>query len=363
MAVSHSCEGLAYTYNQPTIFIEYASDIGRLASEKGIFNIFVSNGFDTPETVGFMKDFVDCVTVDFKGSGETGFVRRYIGIPNADPIFESLLETKNRTNIHIEITDLIVPQVGDSLDAATRLSKWVYDNLGPDMPIHFLRFHPDYKMMDLPLTPIETLEKHYEIAKSAGLKYVYIGNVPGHPAESTYCPGCSKVLIKRFGYDILRKDLGIRLVTNRDEEAINLEQTLLSCLDIPYLHSFDLARAEDLLDERVPDEADLRVRESLFLQSLARAELIPPVYDLDAGRELRQKGRLFHRRVPSTDDRDPLSPEEETVADGTVGDTLPHQPHLGVELQPLRVGARRDHDRERLHGLARGGHLEGVALE
>jgi len=207
MAVSHSCEGLAYTYNQPTIFIEYARDIGRLAREKGIFNIFVSNGFDTPETVGFMKDFVDCVTVDFKGSGETGFVRRYIGIPNADPIFESLLETKNRTNIHIEITDLIVPQVGDSLDAATRLSKWVYDNLGPDMPIHFLRWHPDYKMMDLPLTPIETLEKHYEIAKNAGLKYVYIGNVPGHPAESTYCPGCSKVLIKRFGYDILEYNL------------------------------------------------------------------------------------------------------------------------------------------------------------
>jgi len=207
MAVSHGCEGLAYTYNQPTIFIEYARDIGRLAREKGIFNIFVSNGFDTPETVGLMKDFVDCVTVDFKGSGETGFVRRYIGIPNADPIFESLLETKNRTNIHIEITDLIVPQVGDNLEAATKLSKWVYDNLGPDMPIHFLRWHPDYKMMDLPLTPIETLEKHYEIAKNAGLKYVYIGNVPGHPAESTYCPGCSKVLIKRFGYDILEYNL------------------------------------------------------------------------------------------------------------------------------------------------------------
>ena len=207
MATSHGCEGMAYTYNQPTIFMEYARDIGRIAREKGIFNIFVSNGFDTPETVALMKDFLDCVTVDFKGSGETGFVRRYIGIPNAEPIFQTLLEVKNKTNVHIEITDLVVPQVGDNLESATRLSKWVYDNLGPDMPIHFLRWHPDYKMMDVPLTPIETLEKHYEIAKNAGLKYVYIGNVPGHPAESTYCPGCSKVLIKRFGYDILEYNL------------------------------------------------------------------------------------------------------------------------------------------------------------
>jgi pyruvate formate lyase activating enzyme len=204
---SYGCEGLAYTYNQPTIFIEYARDVGKIARERGIFNIFVSNGFDTPETVGLMKEFLDCVTVDFKGSGETGFVRRYIGIPNAEPIFQSLLEVKNKTKIHTEITDLIIPQVGDNLDAAEKLCGWVYDNLGPDMPVHFLRFHPDYKMMEFPLTPVETLEKHYEIGKKAGLNYVYIGNVPGHPKESTYCPGCGKVLIKRYSYDILEYNL------------------------------------------------------------------------------------------------------------------------------------------------------------
>ncbi len=204
---SYGCEGLAYTYNQPTIFIEYARDVGKIAREKGIFNIFVSNGFDTPETVGMMKEFLDCVTVDFKGSGETGFVRQYIGIPNAEPIFQSLLEVKNKTRIHTEITDLIVPQVGDNLEAADKLCRWVYDNLGPDIPVHFLRFHPDYKMMEFPWTPVETLEKHYEIGKKAGLNYVYIGNVPGHPMESTYCPGCSKVLIKRYSYDILEYNL------------------------------------------------------------------------------------------------------------------------------------------------------------
>jgi pyruvate formate lyase activating enzyme len=209
-AEAFGCEGLAYTYNEPTIFMEYARDVGRIAREKGIFNLFVSNGFDTPETVAMMKDFLDCITVDFKGSGETDFVRRYIGIPSAEPIFQTLLEIKNKTKVHVEITDLIVPRVGDDLAAAKKLCSWVHDNLGPDTPVHFLRFHPDYKMMDFPSTPVEKLEKHYKVGRDAGLNYVYIGNVPGHPAESTYCPGCGKTLIKRYSYEILEYNLDRR---------------------------------------------------------------------------------------------------------------------------------------------------------
>lgn len=202
MTLEQGCQGLAYTYNQPSIFIEFARDIGIKAREAGLINIFVSNGYDTPETVAEMGKFLDCVTVDFKGSGETNFVRKYINIPNADPIFQTILETRDKTKIHIEITDLIVPQVGDDLEAARKLSRWVYDNLGPECPIHFLRFHPDYKMMEFPWTPVETLEKHCAVAKEAGLKYVYIGNVPGHPLEHTYCPGCNAIAIKRYGFDI-----------------------------------------------------------------------------------------------------------------------------------------------------------------
>lgn len=202
LAVENRCEGIAYTYNEPSIFMEYARDVGKEAHEKGIFNIFVSNGFETPESASVMSEFLDCLTVDFKGSGETGFVRRYIGIPNADPIYQTLLEVKNKTKIHTEITDLIVPELGDDLASARKLSRWVYDNLGPDTPIHFLRFHPDYKMMDVPLTPVKTLEKHLAVAKEEGLRYVYIGNVPGHPAENTYCPGCGRILIDRNGYDL-----------------------------------------------------------------------------------------------------------------------------------------------------------------
>lgn len=203
MAKKYQADGIAYTYNEPTIFIEYAHDIGVIARKEGLINIFVSNGFMTPPAIAMMNDFLDCITVDFKGSGERDFVRKFIGIPSADPIFQNLLELKNKTKIHVEITDLIVPRVGDSLDSAKHLSKWVYDNLGPDTPIHFLRFHPDYKMMDFPWTPIETLVKHHEIAKEVGMNYAYIGNVPGHPLEHTYCPSCKQVVVQRYGYDIL----------------------------------------------------------------------------------------------------------------------------------------------------------------
>ncbi len=198
----YRCEGLAYTYNQPSIFIEFARDIGVLARKEGLINIFVSNGYDTPDTVGLMNDFLDCITVDFKGSGEREFVRRYIGIANAEPIFQTLIEIRDKTNVHTEITDLIVPEVGDNLEEARKLCRWIYDNLGPEMPIHFLRFHPDYKMMHLPWTPVETLERHHKVAKEEGLKYAYIGNVPGHPLEHTYCHNCGEIVVRRYGFDI-----------------------------------------------------------------------------------------------------------------------------------------------------------------
>ncbi len=202
MTLEQGCQGLAYTYNQPTIFMEFARDIGMAARKAGLMNIFVSNGYDTPEAVAEMPKFLDCITVDFKGSGETKFVQRYIGIPNADPIFDTIQRIRDTKATHIEITDLIVPQVGDDLEAAKKLSKFVYDELGPDTPIHFLRFHPDYKMNEFPWTPVETLEKHCDVATAAGLKYVYIGNVGGHKLEHTYCPGCGAIAIRRYQFDI-----------------------------------------------------------------------------------------------------------------------------------------------------------------
>jgi pyruvate formate lyase activating enzyme len=202
LALSHGCQGLAYTYNQPTIFMEFAHDVGVEARRNGLINIFVSNGYDTPDTVGMMNDFLDCITIDFKGNAETSFVRKYIGIANAEPIFQTILEIKNKTKVHMEFTDLVIPEVGDKLEDARKLSRWLYDNLGPDYPVHFLRFHPDYKMMNLPHTPVKTLEEHCKIAREEGLRYVYVGNVPGHPWEHTYCPECNAIAIKRYGFDV-----------------------------------------------------------------------------------------------------------------------------------------------------------------
>ena len=207
LAASYGCQGLAYTYNQPTIFIEFARDVGLEAHRKGLVNVFVSNGYDTPETVKMMGEFLDCITIDFKGNGETGFLRKYVGIPDAQPIFQTIQEVRDRTRVHTEITDLVIPEVGDNLEEARKLSRWLYDNLGPDVQIHFLRFHPDYKMMHLPNTPVKTLEEHCKIARAEGLRYVYVGNVPGHPWEHTYCPECKVVAVKRLGFDIISWNL------------------------------------------------------------------------------------------------------------------------------------------------------------
>ena len=201
-ALRYGADGIAYTYNQPSIFIEFARDCGIIARKKGLFNIFVSNGYDTPQTVKMMDEFLDCITVDFKGNAEPNFTRKYIGVPDPKPIFDTLKEIRDKTKIHVEITDLIVPKVGDNLEYATKLCKFIYNEFGSEMPIHFLRFHPDYKMMDFESTPIKTLEKHYEIAKKEGLEYVYLGNVPGHPLEHTYCSQCNNIVVKRYGFDI-----------------------------------------------------------------------------------------------------------------------------------------------------------------
>lgn len=207
-ALRHGADGIAYTYNQPSIFMEFARDCGVLARRRGLYNVFVSNGYDTPETVGMMSEFLDCITVDFKGSAEPEFTRRYVGVPDPGPVFDSLIGIRDRTDAHIEITDLVVPGVGDSPEYARRLCRFVHDELGAETPVHFLRFHPDYRMSEFESTPVETLEAHHRIAKEEGLEYAYIGNVPGHPLEHTYCPGCGNAVVRRRGFDIEGWDLG-----------------------------------------------------------------------------------------------------------------------------------------------------------
>ena len=202
----NGCQGISYTYTEPTIFFEYAYDTAKLARQVGFFNTFVTNGYMTPEAVKMIASYLDAATVDFKGGGDPEFYKTFSSVPSLEPIYESLKEMK-RNGIHIEITNLVVPKMGDSIDRIKELATWIKDALGKDTPFHLLRFLPDYQMTTIASTPIETLEKAYTAAKAVGLNYVYIGNVPGHPAENTYCPNCNELLIKRFSFEITKWNL------------------------------------------------------------------------------------------------------------------------------------------------------------
>ena len=206
LAVRTGCQGIAYTYNEPTIFIEFAEEVGKLAHKEGLFNIFVTNGYETPEAVESLKRFLDFATVDFKGNASEEFYRKYISIRDPDSIFDTLSILKN-TDIHVEITDLVVPEIGDDLHEAGFMISKILDIFGPEMPLSFLRFHPDYLLRDLPPTPVKTLKEHYKLAKGMGLKYVYIGNVPGLKEQNTYCPECGALLVKRNNMETVRMNL------------------------------------------------------------------------------------------------------------------------------------------------------------
>jgi pyruvate formate lyase activating enzyme len=201
LAIKNNAQSIAYTYNEPTIFIEYAIDVAKIAHKKGLYNLFVTNGYMTEETVKEMTGKIDAAVINFKGNGDEKFSNKYETVLSNEPVKESLVMLKN-AGVHLEITDLIIPKVGESLDACDKLTNWIVENLGADVPIQFTRFHPDYKMLDSVETDYKTLESHYKIAKKNGLNYAYVGNVPGNAYESTYCPSCNNVVIKRLGFYI-----------------------------------------------------------------------------------------------------------------------------------------------------------------
>ncbi len=201
--LEHGCQGISYTYTEPTIFFEYAYDTAVEAHKHGLFNTFVTNGYMTPEAVRTIAPYLDAATVDFKGGGDPEFYKKFSMVPSVEPIYEALKEMRTH-GIHIEITNLVVPKIGESMEKIRELASWIKDNLGEDTPFHLLRFHPDYKLTSIPSTEIKTLEKAYESTREAGLNYVYLGNVPGHKYEDTYCPNCQELLIKRYGFEVMR---------------------------------------------------------------------------------------------------------------------------------------------------------------
>ncbi len=198
LALRYNVDGIAYTYNEPTVFMEYAHDIGILARNKGLLNIFVTNGYETEESMVYASEFLDAMTIDFKGNANNNFYNKYISVLTADKIYENFYRAK-KYNIHVEITDLVIPEIGDNLEDARKMILKVKDILGEYTPISFLRYYPAYKLK-IPPTPFETLKKHYDLARDLGMKYVYIGNVPEEDYENTYCPECNALLIRRNSF-------------------------------------------------------------------------------------------------------------------------------------------------------------------
>ena len=186
--------------------MEYAYDTAKLAKEAGLFNTFVTNGYMTPEAVKTIAPYLDAATVDFKGGADPDFYKTVMGVPDVKPIFETLKELRI-SGVHIELTNLVVPKTGDSMDRIRELAAWIRDNLGKDTPLHLLRFHPEYKMSAIPATSVKEMEMALLTAKNQGLHYVYVGNVPGHAAENTYCPTCDTAVIRRNAFDITQWNL------------------------------------------------------------------------------------------------------------------------------------------------------------
>jgi pyruvate formate lyase activating enzyme len=203
-ALRYRCPSIAYTYNEPTIWAEYVRDISKLARQYGLKNVMVTNGYVTEEALKSVYEYIDAANVDLKAFTENFYFK--ITLSHLEPVLKTLKILKHETSVWIEITNLIIPTLNDAKEESRELSKWILDNLGDEVPLHFTAFHPDYKLLDLPPTPKETLEQAREIAMEVGLKYVYVGNVFSDGAN-TYCPNCKKLLIQRSWHTILKYNL------------------------------------------------------------------------------------------------------------------------------------------------------------
>ncbi|MEM2901801.1 MAG: AmmeMemoRadiSam system radical SAM enzyme [Candidatus Bathyarchaeia archaeon] len=202
-ALEGGCDGTSVSFNEPTLQLEYSLDLFHLAKSRGLYNTYVSNGYMTPEALKMLKDAgLDAVKIDLKGGCEA--VRKYCGA-DVEKVWRNINLARS-LGLHVEVVCLIIPGVNDNQatveEVCSRLSE-----MDEEIPLHFTRFHPEYQMTDRPSTPVKTLERAVEAAYRHGLKYVYLGNVPGHRYENTYCPECGGLLIARQGFTVLKNRL------------------------------------------------------------------------------------------------------------------------------------------------------------
>lgn len=203
-ALKGNCPSIAYTYSEPTVFYEYMLDCAKAGRRRGIKSVMVSAGFMQQEPLIELCKELDAVKIDLKAFNEKYYQEICRG--KLQPVLDTLNELK-RIGIWYEIVYLMVPTLNDNMDDIKKMCDWMLKDLGPDVPVHFTRFTPLYLLKNLPPTPVSSLEQARKIALDSGLKFVYIGNVPGHEGESTYCPKCKKILIGRYGFTITQMNL------------------------------------------------------------------------------------------------------------------------------------------------------------
>lgn len=203
-SAERKAEVIAFTYNEPTVFTEYLLDIAREGRKRGLRSVAVSCGYMNPQPLADICKHLDAIKVDLKGFSKS-FYRDVCGA-ELEPVLRTI-RTIARSKVHLEIVNLVVPTLNDSDESLRGLVGWVADEVGPDVPLHFSRFYPNYQLQNLPPTPVRTLERARELALAKGLRHVYIGNVPDHEGNHTYCPGCGKRVIERLGFFVVSMNL------------------------------------------------------------------------------------------------------------------------------------------------------------
>lgn len=201
-ALEERCRSIAYTYTEPTVFMELCCQTARLAKAKGLVNVFVSNGFMSLEAVDYVKPWLDGINIDLKAFSEDFY--RDMCKARLQPVLDTIRYIARHTDIWMEITTLIIPGKNDSDDELQAIAQFIAQEASTDVPWHVSRFWPQYKLTDVPPTNGTVLERAYDIGRQAGLRYVYLGNMPGARAESTFCYSCGTLLIERQGYRIIQ---------------------------------------------------------------------------------------------------------------------------------------------------------------
>jgi len=198
-ARAQGCDGISWTYNEPGTWFEYTLDSARLAKENGLYTVYVTNGYLTPEALDTIGPYLDAWRVDIKGFSD-GLYRNLAGIPRWRGILDVAIRAQREWNMHVEVVTNIIPTMNDDDEQLNGIARWMRNALGELTPWHVTRFHPQHDLTSVPATPVKTLEKAHDIGKKAGLKFVYLGNVPGHGSENTVCYCCGKMIIERCGY-------------------------------------------------------------------------------------------------------------------------------------------------------------------